>query len=209
MDNLKEWKKQQRQQLIAARESVAENLHRQWSDAISAFLKQGLAQPQHMTIGIYWPFRGEYDPRPLAAHFLQQGATLALPEVVEKNKPLCFREWLPDMPMKAGAYGIPVPDNSPIVRLDAVIIPMLGFDPQGYRLGYGSGYYDRTLATYEHQPLTIGVAFELQRLPDIHPQAHDISMHFVITEAGIFQTREHHLFPALTLQNSRSDSHQQ
>mgnify|MGYP000964051443 CR=1 FL=1 len=87
MDNLKEWKKQQRQQLIAARESVAEDLHRQWSGAISAFLKQGLAQPQHMTIGIYWPFRGEYDPRPLAAHFLQRGAALALPEVAEKNKP--------------------------------------------------------------------------------------------------------------------------
>lgn len=204
MDNLGDWKKQQRQQLIAAREAIAAHLHRQWSEAISAFLKQGLTQPHRMTIGIYWPFRGEYDPRPAASYFLQQGATLALPEVIEKNQPLYFREWSPDMPMKIGAYGIPVPDNSPIVRLDAAIIPMVGFDSQGYRLGYGSGYYDRTLATYEHQPLTIGVAFELQRLPNIFPQAHDISMHFVVTEAGIFKTREHHLCPAATLKNSES-----
>ncbi|MBX3616774.1 5-formyltetrahydrofolate cyclo-ligase [Nitrosomonas sp.] len=203
MDNLVEWKKQQRKQLIATREAVAEHLRRQWSAAISAFLKQGLAQPQQMTIGIYWPFRGEYDFRPIAEYFLQRGATLALPEVVEKFQPLRFREWLPDMSMINGAYGIPAPDNTPIVRLDAIIVPMVGFDPQGYRLGYGSGYYDRTLATYEHQPLTIGIAFELQRLPDIYPQAHDISMHYIVTEAGIFQTKAHHLIPASVLQNSK------
>lgn len=203
MDNLAEWKKQQRKQLIMAREAVAAHLHRQWSEAISAFIKRGLAQPQQMAIGIYWPFRGEYDFRPIAEYFLQHGATLALPEVVEKDQPLRFREWRPDTPMKNGAYGIPVPDDSPIVRLDAIIVPMVGFDPQGYRLGYGSGYYDRTLATYERQPLTIGIAFELQRLPDIYPQAHDISMHYIVTEAGIFQTKAHRLIPASVLRNSK------
>ncbi|MDE2388439.1 MAG: 5-formyltetrahydrofolate cyclo-ligase [Betaproteobacteria bacterium] len=202
MDNLPEWKKNLRKQLIAARETIPAEHHRLWSQVITGFLKQGLPQPQDMIIGIYWPFRGEYDPRCTAGYFLQHGATLALPEVTGKNEPLCFREWSPDTPVKSGAYGIAVPLETRIVRLDAVIIPMVGFDRHGYRLGYGSGYFDRTLATYEHQPLTIGVAFELQRLDSIYPQAHDISMHYVITEAGIFRTKDHHLTPASMLRNT-------
>ena len=90
--------------------------------------------------------------------------------------------------MRNGAYGIPVPIETNTVRIDAVIIPMVGFDQHGYRLGYGSGYFDRTLATYETRPLTIGIAFEMQRLDDIYPQSHDIAMHYVVTETGIFQT---------------------
>ena len=85
---------------------------------------------------------------------------------------------------------------------------MVGFDRHGYRLGYGSGYYDRTLATYEHQPLTVGVAFELQRLDSIYPQAHDISMHYVVTEAGIFRTKDHQLIPESVLQNNSNNERQ-
>ncbi|NBQ67579.1 MAG: 5-formyltetrahydrofolate cyclo-ligase [Nitrosomonadaceae bacterium] len=202
MDNLPEWKKQQRKQLIAAREAIPAEIHQQWSQAITGFLKQGLPQPQKMIIGIYWPFRSEYDPRPITQYCLQQGAILALPEITGKNEPLCFREWSPDTPMKNGAYGIPVPLETPIVRLDALMIPMVGFDQHGYRLGYGSGYFDRTLATYKRQPLTIGVAFELQRLDSIYPQAHDISMHYVVTEAGIFRTKDHQLMPVSILQDA-------
>ncbi len=187
MDNLLEWRKHQRKQLIAAREAISNDVHQQWNQAISDFLKQGFPQLQKMTIGIYWPFRGEYDPRLIAPYFRQQGATLALPEIIVKNEPLCFREWLPDTPMRNGAYDIPVPVEAKTVRVDAIIIPMVGFDQQGYRLGYGSGYFDRTLATYQPKPLTIGIAFEIQRLANIYPQPHDIAMHYVVTEAGIFR----------------------
>ena len=99
MDNLPEWKKNLRKQLIAAREAIPAEHHRLWSRAITGFLKQGLPQPRDMIIGIYWPFRGEYDPRSIAEYFLQHGATLALPEVTGKNEPLCFREWSPDTPV--------------------------------------------------------------------------------------------------------------
>ena len=193
MDNLVTWRKHQRKQLIAAREAIPLDVHQHWSQAISALLMQGFPQLQEMTIGIYWPFRGEYDPRLIARHFRQKGATLALPEVIGKEKPLCFREWLPDAPMKIGAHDIPVPSEARDVRVDAVIIPMVGFDQQGYRLGYGSGYFDRTLATYHPQPLTIGVAFEIQRLENLYPQPHDIAMHYVVTEAGIFRTENEEL----------------
>lgn len=188
MDNLSEWKKQQRQRLIVAREAISPEVHRQWSAAISDWLVQLLPESRGLALGIYWPFRGEYDPRQIAEQLRSQGALVALPEVTEKNSPLCFRKWSPDTTMKSGAYGIPVPIDTGTVKLDAVCIPMVGFDRQGYRLGYGSGYFDRTLAGYYPQPLTIGIAFEIQRLDTVYPQPHDIPMHYIVTEAGIFQT---------------------
>ena len=188
-----EWRKQQRKQLIAAREAIPVDVHQHWSQAISDLLMRGFPKLQEMTIGIYWPFRGEYDPRLIAQYFQRQGATLALPEVTGKNEPLCFREWLPDAPMKNGAHDIPVPAEARAVRVDAVIIPMVGFDQHGYRLGYGSGYFDRTLATYYPQPLTIGIAFEILRLENLYAQPHDIAMHYIVTEAGIFRTENNAL----------------
>lgn len=187
MDNILEWRNQTRKRLIAEREAIPEVIHQQWSMAISTALIQGFPCLKSMKIGLYWPLRGEYDPRLVAQQFRQQDATLALPEVIDKHAPLCFREWWPDAPMKNGAYGIPIPVDTRNVTVDAFIIPMVGFDQQGYRLGYGSGFFDRTLATYQTRPLTIGVAFELQRLENIHPQSHDIAMQYIVTEAGIFQ----------------------
>ena len=193
MDNLLEWRKHQRKQLIAVRETLSEVTHQQWSQTISDLLKQGFPKLQKMNIGIYWPFRGEYDPRSTALYFMRHGATLALPEIVGKDKPLCFREWRPDAPLKNGAYGIPVPIEARAVRVDAIIIPVVGFDQHGYRLGYGSGYFDRTLATYHPQPLTIGIAFEMQRLENVYAQPHDIALHYIVTETGIFRTENHEL----------------
>lgn len=92
--------------------------------------------------------------------------------------------------MTAGLFNIPVPDNTPVIGIDAVIMPMTGFDRQGYRLGYGGGYYDRTLALADPRPLTIGVAFEMGKLDTIYPQPHDIPMDFVVTERGIYQTAD-------------------
>lgn len=193
MEHWQTWRKQARERIIADRMAVSDVLHRQWSQAISTFLQQGFPCLQKMKIGLYWPFRGEYDPRDAARYFMEAGAVLALPEVIGKNKPLCFREWWPDAPMKTGAYTIPVPQGTQCIHPDILIIPMVGFDAQGYRLGYGSGYFDRTLATYSTPPRTIGVAFELQRLDNVHPQLHDIAMQYVVTEAGIFQADQHRL----------------
>jgi len=191
VEDLLAWKKHQRKLLIAARENIPEKTHWEWSQAISGNLMQKLSNPQKMIIGIYCPFRSEYDPRSIARYLIQNGATLALPEIIGKDTPLCFREWSIDTPMKNGAYGIPIPVDTKIVQPDAVIIPMVGFDQQGYRLGYGGGFFDRTLASYQRQPLSLGVAFEIQRLEDTYPQAHDIAMHYVITEARSLQTRNY------------------
>ena len=187
MENWQEWRKQQRAELMARREAIAAEDHRRWSTAITASLEQGFPLLQKNIVGFCWPYRGEYDPQP-AMNFLHvHGATLALPEVLENGAPLRFRQWWPEAPMKTGAYAIPVPDNTEVMTVGAIIMPLVGFDQQGYRLGYGGGYFDRTLAATDPRPLTIGVAFEILRLDSVHPQPHDIAMDFIVTEAGIYR----------------------
>jgi len=182
---LRDWRRQQRGALIARRQAVSQDQRRQWNAAISELIEAGFALLAGMTIGFCWPYQGEYDARFAIRHFRQRGATAALPAVAVKAGPLQFRKWWPGAPMVPGAYDIPVPDGTEPVVPDAAIVPMIGFDEQGYRLGYGGGYFDRTLAATVPQMLAIGVGFEFARLATIHPQPHDTAMDFVVTEAGI------------------------
>ena len=111
----------------------------------------------------------------------------ALPVVVQKGAPLQFREWYPGAIVVKGVFDLPMPSETPVVRPKALFIPPVGFDAQGYRLGYGGGYFDRTLAALTPHPLKIGVAFDLSRIPTIRPQPHDVPMDFIVTESGIYQ----------------------
>ena len=182
---IRDWRKQQRAALIARRTAVPRDILRQWNAAISELIACGFPMLTGMTIAFCWPFQSEFDARFVIRRFRERGATAALPVVVAKAHPLQFRKWWPGAPMIPGVYGIPVPDGTELVMPDAAIVPMNGFDARGYRLGYGGGYFDRTLAAAAPQPLAIGVGFELARLPTIQPQPHDIAMDFVVTEAGI------------------------
>lgn len=193
MNHWQEWRKQQRVTLLAQRKNMSAVDHESKSAIITAFLKQGFPVLQHHRTGFYWPYQNEYDPRPVMQFLYQQGATLALPEIVRRHQPLQFRQWWPEAPMEAGLFNIPVPANTPVIAIDAVIIPMTGFDRLGYRLGYGGGYYDRTLALADPRPLTIGVAFETGRLDTIYPQSHDIPLDFIVTECGIHQPVDNRL----------------
>jgi 5-formyltetrahydrofolate cyclo-ligase len=180
------WRKQQRAELLARREAVPVEQRRAWNEAITALLVKGFPQLESGVVALYWPFRGEFDARFAVRHFRERGARAALPQVVEKRTPLRFREWWPGVEMDtSGVYGIPVPAGTEAVTPTALLIPPVGFDARGYRLGYGGGYFDRTLAALHPQPLKIGVGFELSRIPTIHPQPHDIPMDFIVTEAGI------------------------
>jgi 5,10-methenyltetrahydrofolate synthetase len=108
-----------------------------------------------------------------------------LPVVVAKARPLEFREWCPAAVTSRGAFGLPVPVGTPALAPEAVLVPPVGFDARGYRLGYGGGFFDRTLAAAPTRPLAIGLAREASRMETIRPQAHDIPMDFIVTEAGI------------------------
>jgi 5-formyltetrahydrofolate cyclo-ligase len=123
--------------------------------------------------------------RPFVAKLRAQGVTPALPVVVGKDQPLEFRAWNEAEPLVAGGFGLSYPGPGPALHPDALVVPLLGFDGDGCRLGYGAGYYDRTLAALRPKPLLVGVGFECGRLATIHPQPHDVPMDTVVTEAGV------------------------
>jgi 5,10-methenyltetrahydrofolate synthetase len=187
--DIKAWKAALRKDLLAKRQAVSASDRRAWNAAITQHLVDGFPQLATMAIGIYWPFQGEFDPRHAVHHFRKHGATTALPEVVQKAAPLRFRSWWPGVAMTRGAYDIPVPHGTALVEPQALIMPPVGFDAGGFRLGYGGGFYDRTLASITPRPLAIGVAFELSRVDSIHPQSFDLAMDYVVTERGIFPTQ--------------------
>jgi 5,10-methenyltetrahydrofolate synthetase len=134
-----------------------------------------------------WPIKGEYDARHLARTLRARGALTALPVVVAPRTPLIFREWHPGVDMAKGALNIPYPVGSAEIIPQAVLLPMNGWDPQGYRLGYGAGFFDRTLASLPKRPLTIGVTYELAKMDTIHPQSWDIPLDYVVTERGVYR----------------------
>jgi len=178
-----------RARLLAAREAVDPAVRGAWSLAITDFLTAELERLKPATLGFYWPHRGEYDPMPLIRKTVADGRQVALPVVAVRGQPLEYRAWLPGMAMTAArqSFGIPHPREGPPVLPDALLIPLLGFDDAGYRLGHGGGYFDRTLAAWTHRPVTIGVGFELGRIVTIHPQPHDVPMDTIVTEGGVFR----------------------
>jgi len=111
------------------------------------------------------------------------GARLALPVVENREAPLVFRAWAPETVMVCGRWNILVPAaNSPRVVPDIMLAPLVGWDSEGYRLGYGGGHFDRTLAATIPRPLVIGVGLHSARVATIFPQPHDIAMDAIVTE---------------------------
>ena len=106
----------------------------------------------------------------------------ALPVVVAKNAPIEFWQWQPDTLLQRGFWNIPVPAERRLVHPDALLIPLVGYDAAGFRLGYGGGYYDRTLAVAAPRPFCIGVGYDDAEIATIYPQPHDIPMDFIVTE---------------------------
>jgi 5-formyltetrahydrofolate cyclo-ligase len=158
------------------------------SAAIEAALAERIAQGAYPVLGAYWPIQGEWDPRPYMIRTIEAGGTVALPVARRPAGPLEFRLWTVDAPMTAGLWDIPHPAEAAVVTPSALLIPLVGFDGAGHRLGNGGGYYDRTLAALSPRPFAIGVGFELGRLSSIAPQPHDQPMDLIVTEAGVQST---------------------
>jgi 5-formyltetrahydrofolate cyclo-ligase len=178
------WRKAERQRLIAARLAVPAAERAAMGARIANAIEVLIGNPAGQTVSFYWPFRGEPDLRPLLARLSERGATTALPVVVEKGRPLVFRIYRPGDRLVKGVWNIPIPAEGPEVVPDVVLAPVVGFDPQNYRLGYGGGFFDRTLAALHSKPLVIGLGYALQAIPTIYPQAHDIVMDRIVTETG-------------------------
>jgi 5-formyltetrahydrofolate cyclo-ligase len=180
---LKAWRRGERQHLLALRTRAPAAERRLWGQKIEARLRSLLDKRTNFILGVYWPFQAEFDPRPLIDWLVATGSAVALPAVVDKKGPLEYRAWRPGEELVDGVWGIPVPKAREIVLPQAVLAPLVGFDRRSYRLGYGGGYFDRTLAALSPRPLAIGVGFEMARIETIYPQAFDIPMDIVVTEA--------------------------
>jgi 5-formyltetrahydrofolate cyclo-ligase len=176
------WRKALRPELIARRLALPAADRAVASERITARLRTLLADAPGRLIGFYWPFKGEYDPRPLVRDLDAAGVALGLPVVVARGRPLVFRPWRPGVPMARGVWDIPVPAGGDPVEPDTLLVPLLGFDAEGYRLGYGGGFYDRTIAAMPNRPRCIGIGFGCGRLSTIHPQPYDIRMDRIVTE---------------------------
>lgn len=133
------------------------------------------------TLGVYWPVRGEIDPRDLALEHLRKGGRVALPVVVTKSAAVEFWSWRPEMPMSRGIWNIPIPAERELLEPAALIVPLVGFDPQRFRLGYGGGYYDRTIAAAARRPYCVGLGYADAQLESIFPQPHDLPMDLIVT----------------------------
>ena len=173
-----------RARALAARMAAPTALRARWEADIMRHLDELIGQLAPRVLAFCWPFRAEPDLRGWVENWLaaDTARVAALPVVVEQDAPLLFRRWLPGMELIPDRHGIPFPPHGESLAPDVVLIPLNAFDARGYRLGYGSGYFDRTLSAMK--TIAVGVGFELGREADVLPQAHDRPMRWLVTETG-------------------------
>lgn len=174
-----------RREKLAARMALDPSAHATLAARVEAHLAALLLPLVPQTLAFCAPVRGEFDVQPLASRLLERGWQAAMPVVVTADAPMAFRRWTPSCAMDQDRYGIPIPRAGETIVPDIVLLPLLAFDAQCFRLGYGGGYFDRTLAAMVPRPRAIGVGFELGRVSDIRPQAHDVRLDAIVTEAGV------------------------
>lgn len=176
------WRRALRREMVARRAALSDAEHAGLSARIVDHLLASLPMPG--VIAFCWPIKHEPDVRAVVERWVALGARAALPVVMAEEAPLAFRLWTADTPLEADRYGIPTPVAGDLVRPDTILLPLNGFDAAGYRLGYGGGYFDRTLAAMSPRPLAVGVGFEINRLDSIRPEIHDQRLDWIVTEAG-------------------------
>lgn len=185
-DEIRKWRKARRDAIITRRMARPTEERRGLSEPVIAALRAAIDPVRFPVVGLYWPIRGEIDLREFARDFVAAGGIIGLPVVVQDAAPVEFWRWRPGVALKRGHWNIPVPPERDPVQPDLLVVPLVGFDSGRYRLGYGGGFYDRTLAAATPRPRTIGIGFTDVRLPTIYPQPHDIPMDQIVTEQGYF-----------------------
>jgi 5,10-methenyltetrahydrofolate synthetase len=185
-DEVKLWRRAERERLLAARLAVPVEQRQRAAEAVGAAVRGlGRLKPG-IVLSFYWPMKGEMDFRSFATALHGDGVRLALPVVATPRAPLEFRIWGPGAEMERGIWNIPQPAVRDTVVPDVALAPVVGFDRSCYRLGYGGGYFDRTLAALgARRPFVIGVGLAMQEIASIHPQPHDIALDVIVTEQSV------------------------
>ncbi|KQP17204.1 5-formyltetrahydrofolate cyclo-ligase [Pseudorhodoferax sp. Leaf265] len=177
--------------LLEARLALPDRMER--ARALQQVMRIWLVGRADTVIGAYWPIKGEFDPLPALHRWKEDGelqgeATrkrIGLPVVDKVHKTLTFHAWYPGCPMEEDAYGIPKPKGTEVVVPTLLFVPCVGYAAGGYRLGYGGGFYDRTLATLQPKPLTVGLGFGTGFLDDFEPEPHDVPLDAILNDHGV------------------------
>jgi len=175
------WRKAERSRLIALRCALPAEDRALHTAAIVRELDAMISARSNEIVSVYWPIRGEPDLRSWMRAASLRGLRIALPVAVELGQLMTFREWRPDAAMARGLWKIPYPATGPEVSPTTVLAPLVGFDSTCYRLGYGGGFFDRTLAAMGRKPVVIGLGYPQLRIATIFPQRHDIPMDWIVT----------------------------
>ena len=179
------WRMAERERLISDRLAMSSDMRRDYGRRIAFHLEKALGDVMGLTISAYWPIRGEPDLLQFVERVVARGGRAALPVVIARGQPLIFRVWAKGQLVQRGVWNIPVPgEDAEVVAPDVVIAPVVGFDANCYRLGYGGGFFDRTLAAMTMKPRVFGVGYGQAAIATIYPQPHDIPMRVMVTEDG-------------------------
>lgn len=167
------------------RAAIYSNLRTDAARAAAEHFLAGVALAPGEVVAVYWPIRDELDCKPVLTRLVDAGQPVCLPVVLGDGLPLELRLWEEGTPLFPSGFGTLAPaETAPIVEPDVIVMPLLGFDKHGTRLGYGGGYYDRTLAMLNKTPRLIGYAFASQELDHVPRDRHDVPLDAVVTEAG-------------------------
>jgi 5,10-methenyltetrahydrofolate synthetase len=183
-------KKAARQRLLHERLHLHDRLAR--ADALQQVMRVWLIERPDTVIGAYWPIKGEFDPLPALHRWKEDGELMDEPQrrriglpVVDKiSQTLSFHLWYPGCPMEEDAYRIPKPKDTEVIVPTLLFVPCVGYGPGGYRLGYGGGFYDRTLAALQPRPFTVGLGFTNGFLDDFEPEPHDQPLDAILNDNG-------------------------
>jgi 5-formyltetrahydrofolate cyclo-ligase len=183
--DLQAQKKALRAALIARREAMTDRLER--NEALQRVMRVWLLERPDTVIGAYWPIKGEFDPLPALYRWKEAETSaidgkhrrLGLPVVDKVHKTLTFHAWYPGCDMEPDAYGIPKPKDTEVIVPTLLFVPCVGYGVGGYRLGYGGGFYDRTLATLSPKPFTVGF------VDDFEPEPHDQPLDAILNDNGV------------------------
>ena len=170
------------------RRALSEALRQAEAERVAALGPAALAAGEGAVVSGYYPIRDELDPLPLLARLAEQGCEICLPVMLHEEPKLMFRAWRPGAPLEARQFGVPEPlDEAPRRVPDIVLVPMLAFDAAGNRLGYGAGFYDRTLAELRAAGAVraIGLAFDAQEVAAVPHDAYDQRLDGVLTPSGL------------------------
>ena len=202
-----------RKALIEQRLNLPDRLQR--ADLLQRVMRIWLVGREDAVIGAYWPIKGEFDPLPALYRWQEdailsqesegnmgkaqagraEAATenianrsprkIGMPVVNKLHKTLTFRAWYPGCPMEEDAYGIPKPKDTELIVPTLLFVPCVGYGPGGFRLGYGGGFYARTLATLQPKPFTVGLGYSHGWLPDLEPEPHDVALDAILNDKGV------------------------